>query len=217
MNASKIAAIIPVYKVKNHIIDVIKAISPEVTRIYIIDDCCPEGTGDFVEYNNNDERVLIIRNPKNLGVGGAVMTGYQPAINDGMEVIVKIDGDGQMDPALIPNYVQPILEKTEDYAKGNRFFNLESVKSMPRIRLFGNAVLSLFSKLFSGYWDLFDPTNGYTAIDAEVAKYLPFSKISKRYFFESDILFRLNTLLFLADINRCMNGRRKCLICPRNI
>jgi len=99
-----------------------------------------------------------------------------------------------MDPALIPILVSPIIDGEADYAKGNRFFDLEKIKAMPTVRLFGNAVLSLMTKLSSGYWNLFDPTNGYTAIHADVAKHLPFNKISKRYFFETDMLFRLNIL-----------------------
>jgi hypothetical protein len=122
------------------------------------------------------------------------MSGYQAAIEDGMTIIVKIDSDGQMDPALIMDFVAPIANGEADYTKGNRFFDLEKVRSMPRVRLFGNAVLSLMSKLSSGYWNLFDPTNGYTAIHADVASRLPFNKISRRYFYETDILFRLNTL-----------------------
>lgn len=190
----KIAVVIPTYKVKNHILDVINAIGPEVHRIYVVDDCCPDGSGDFVKKNNNSNRVIVIQHEKNQGVGGAVMTGYQAAINDEMEIIVKVDGDGQMDPALIPEFVLPILEHEADYTKGNRFFNLESVKSMPRDRLLGNAVLSFMTKLSSGYWNLFDPTNGYTAIHVDPARHLPFHKISKRYFFETDILFRLNII-----------------------
>jgi len=130
----------------------------------------------------------------NQGVGGAVMTGYQAAIDDGMEIIVKVDGDDQMDPGLIPYFVAPILAGEADYTKGNRFFDLEEIRAMPKVRLFGNAVLSFMTKLSSGYWDLFDPTNGFTAIHRNVAKHLPFSKISRRYFFETDMLFRLNTL-----------------------
>ncbi|WP_439800451.1 glycosyltransferase family 2 protein [Pseudomonas savastanoi] len=132
--------------------------------------------------------------PENQGVGGAVMTGYKAAIEENMDVIVKIDGDGQMDPALIMNFINPILAGEADYTKGNRFFDLEEIRAMPRIRLFGNAVLSFMTKFSSGYWDLFDPTNGYTAIHRDVAKHLPLDKISRRYFFETDILFRLNTL-----------------------
>lgn len=122
------------------------------------------------------------------------MTGYRAALKDGIDIIVKIDSDGQMDPALIIDFVGPIVDGEADYTKGNRFFELEKVKSMPRIRLIGNAILSFMCKLSSGYWNLFDPTNGFTAIHADVARRLPFNSISKRYFFESDILFRLNTL-----------------------
>lgn len=129
-----------------------------------------------------------------MGVGGAVMAGYQAAIADGMDIMVKIDGDGQMDPALIAFFVAPILAGEADYTKGNRFYDLEEIRAMPRMRLFGNAVLSFMTKLSSGYWDLFDPTNGYTAIHRDVARHLPYKKISRRYFFETDMLFRLNTL-----------------------
>ncbi len=194
MLEGRIAVVIPSYKVTKHILNVISGIGDEVHRIYVVDDACPDNSGDFVEKMCQDSRVRVLRNAKNLGVGGAVMHGYQVAARDGMEVIVKIDGDGQMDPALLLEFVTPILEGEADYTKGNRFFDLEGVKSMPGIRLFGNAVLSLMTKLSSGYWNLFDPTNGYTAIHAEVAKLLPHQKISQRYFFESDMLFRLNTL-----------------------
>ncbi|KTC63483.1 glycosyl transferase family 2 [Pseudomonas fluorescens ABAC62] len=193
-HALAIAVIIPSYKVRNHILQVIEQIGPEVSKIYVVDDCCPDGSGDFVSENCTDERVVVLRNPVNLGVGGAVMTGYKAAIADDIDIIVKIDGDGQMDPSLISDFVSPIIAGNADYTKGNRFFNLEKISEMPKIRLFGNAVLSFMTKLSSGYWDLFDPTNGYTAIHSEIARHLPLNKISQRYFFETDILFRLNTL-----------------------
>lgn len=190
----KIAVVIPSFRAKNHIEGVISAIGEEVDRIYVIDDGCPEHTGDFVEQQSLDGRVKVIRHSHNQGVGGAVMTGYQAALADGMGVMVKIDSDGQMDPALIPDFVRPILEGEADYTKGNRFFDIEKLTAMPGIRLFGNAILSLMCKLSSGYWNIFDPTNGYTAIHADVARWLPFHKISRGYFFETDMLFRLNTL-----------------------
>lgn len=194
LNDFRVAVVIPSYKVKAHILGVIESIGPEVQTIYVVDDCCPEGSGAFVEENCRDERVKVLRNPQNQGVGGAVMTGYQAAINDGVDVIVKIDGDGQMDPSLIENFISPILLGDADYTKGNRFFDLEKISAMPKMRLFGNAVLSFMTKLSSGYWDLFDPTNGFTAIHTDVVRHLPFNKISRRYFFETDMLFRLNTL-----------------------
>ena len=189
-----IAVVIPCFKVRRHILSVIAAIGPEVNRIYVVDDKCPENSGEFVQKHAKDPRVLVLFHDKNQGVGGAMMTGYQQAIEDGTTVIVKIDGDGQMDPSLIPQFVSPILNGNADYTKGNRFFYPESVTQMPRVRLLGNAVLSFASKLSSGYWHILDPTNGFTAIHSRVARELPFGKLSKRYYFESDILFRLNIL-----------------------
>jgi dolichol-phosphate mannosyltransferase len=194
----QIAVVIPSYKVCYHILGVIEKIGPEVNRIYAIDDCCPDGSGVFIETHCTDPRVKVLKHQVNQGVGGAVMTGYKAAIADGMDIMVKVDGDGQMDPRLIPHIVAPIVNGTADYTKGNRFFDLEQIRAMPKIRLLGNAVLSFMTKLSSGYWDLFDPTNGYTAIHRDVAQYLPFHKISQRYFFETDMLFRLNTIRAVA-------------------
>jgi len=193
-NPDIIAVVIPSYKVTRHVLGVIAGIGPEVTRIYVVDDKCPDKSGDFVRAQCADPRVVVLEHDTNQGVGGAVMSGYRAAIADGAKIIVKVDGDGQMDASLIPSFIAPILAGEADYAKGNRFFNLEQIGSMPPLRLFGNAVLSLMSKVSSGYWDLFDPTNGFTAIHADAARYLPFDKISRRYFFETDMLFRLNTL-----------------------
>lgn len=190
----KIAVVIPCYKVTAHILDVVAAVGAECERIFVVDDACPDNSGHYVQKHNQDPRVVVLFHEQNQGVGGAVMSGYKAAIADGAEVIVKIDGDGQMDPSLLPLFVNPLLNGEADYAKGNRFFDLESLQAMPKIRLFGNSLLSLMTKLSSGYWNLFDPTNGYTAIHASVAKHLPFAKISQRYFFETDMLFRLNTL-----------------------
>lgn len=194
MNTQNIAVVIPTYKARSHILDVLNRVGSEVIRIYVVDDCCPENTGEYVSENCNDSRVSVIRHEKNQGVGGAVMTGYKTAIDDGMTIMVKIDSDGQMDPSLIVDFISPIVDGEADYTKGNRFFDLEKVRLMPKMRLFGNAVLSLMCKLSSGYWNLFDPTNGYTAIHVDAARHLPFNKISRRYFFETDMLFRLNTL-----------------------
>ena len=189
-----ISVVIPCFRVRHYILDVIAGIGHEVSRIYVVDDCCPERSGDYVEENCKDKRVTVIRNSSNYGVGGAVMAGYKVAIADGADVIVKIDGDGQMDPGLIMGFVSPILSREADYAKGNRFFDLEEIRAMPKMRIFGNAVLSFITKFSSGYWNIFDPTNGYTAIHRDVAMHLPFEKISRSYFFETDMLFRLNTI-----------------------
>lgn len=190
----KVAVVIPSYKVTAHVLDVISRIGPEVHYIYVVDDRCPEFSGDFVASRCRDTRVKVLRNEVNLGVGGAVITGYKAAIADGAAVIVKIDGDGQMSPEIIGDFIAPILSGEADYAKGNRFFRLDKISNMPLVRLFGNAVLSFMTKLSSGYWNLFDPTNGYTAIHVQVAIHLPFDKISQRYFFETDMLYHLNLL-----------------------
>jgi glycosyltransferase involved in cell wall biosynthesis len=190
----RIAAVIPCYRVGDAIFGVLARIGPEVTRIYVVDDCCPEHTGDRVEARVTDSRVCVVRHEVNQGVGGAMVTGYKRALADGQTIVVKLDGDGQMDPALIPRFVRPIVLGQADYAKGNRFYHLESLLSMPRVRLFGNAVLSFMTKASSGYWRIFDPTNGYTAIHAAALRLLPLDKIARDYFFESDLLFRLNVV-----------------------
>lgn len=193
-----IYVVIPAYKVSQHIVNLINQIGSEVHGIIVVDDACPERTGFLVEREIKDPRVVVIYNEINMGVGGAVIAGYKQAIKLGGDIAVKIDGDGQMNPKLITEFIEPILNGEADYVKGNRFYNLEKIQEMPKIRLFGNAFLSFLTKLSSGYWDLFDPTNGYTAIHLKVASQLPFDKISKRYFFESDMLFRLNTLRAVA-------------------
>jgi dolichol-phosphate mannosyltransferase len=142
--------------------------------------------------NCTDSRVKVLRNKQNRGVGGAVIRGYQEAIELGLDVVVKIDGDGQMDPALLKQFARPIVDGMADYTKGNRFYSPEFLEQMPTIRIIGNAALSFMSKLSSGYWDLFDPTNGYTAISTSVLKIMRLERLHERYFFESDMLFRLS-------------------------
>ena len=191
---NKIAVVIPCYRVKSHIKKVLSSIGPEVSAVYVIDDGCPEKSGEYVQSFNRDKRVNVLFHEKNKGVGGAVLTGYRKAAKEGADVIVKIDGDGQMDPGLIKYFVKPILERRADYTKGNRFYNVEFLRKMPVIRLLGNSFLSFINKIVSGYWDIMDPTNGYTAIDSHAVKLLPLDKIQNRYFFESDMLFRLGTI-----------------------
>jgi glycosyltransferase involved in cell wall biosynthesis len=195
----RIAVIIPCFRVKKHILGVLESIGPTVHLIYVIDDQCPEKTGDFVLEHCKDPRVSVRFNAINLGVGGAVMAGYKAALADDAHIAIKIDGDGQMDPRLIDRFIKPIIAGRADYTKGNRFFNLNNVRRMPGLRLFGNAALSFLNKLSSGYWDIFDPTNGYTAIHTDLLNELPFEKISNRYFFESDLLFRLNLLKAVVE------------------
>lgn len=191
---TKVGVVIPCYKVGRAVFDVIEQIPDCVTDIYVIDDCCPEETGKRVESECADQRLQVLTHAQNKGVGGAVMTGYKQALEDGCEIVVKVDGDGQMDPTLIPHFIQPIEDGLADYTKGNRFYFVESAASMPALRIFGNVSLSFLNKISTGYWNIFDPTNGYTAIHAKVLEHLPLDKIANRYFFESDMLFRLGTL-----------------------
>lgn len=190
-----IAVVIPCYRVGETIAEVLRAVGPEVDWIICVDDASPDGCARVVgEAAERDRRIHLIRHGTNLGVGGATCTGYVAALRLGAEVIVKIDGDGQMDPRLVPRIVAPILRGDADYVKGNRFFSMDTVRQMSFTRKLGNAGLSFMNKLSTGYWDLFDPTNGYTAIEARVAAALPLQQVSQRYFFESDMLFRLSTL-----------------------
>lgn len=189
-----VAVVVPCYRVRDEVRGVLEALGPEVDRVYCVDDGCPDGSGAFIERVVDDPRVRVVYHDGNRGVGAATLTGYGLAVEEGATVVVKIDGDGQMDPALIPSFVGPILHGRADYTKGNRFFRVRDSKGMPPLRQLGNAALSLMSKFSGGYWKVFDPTNGYTAIHARVARELPFEEIDPRYFFESDMLFHLNAL-----------------------
>ena len=191
---ARVAVVIPCYRVARHIVDVVNGVLDRVDAIYVVDDKCPENSGDVVERRGFPPHVKVLRNDANQGVGGAVIAGYRAALADGCDIVIKIDGDGQMDPACIPSLIEPILDLEADYTKGNRFFNIEDLDQMPIIRIFGNATLSFISKLSSGYWTVMDPTNGFTAIHATALARLQLDKLSKRYFFESDILFRLNII-----------------------
>lgn len=193
-DSMSVSVVIPAYRVRRHILGVIDRIPAFIRTIYVVDDACPESSGDFVNASCDDRRVVVLRNLVNLGVGGAVMTGYSRALVDGADIVVKIDGDGQMDPSLIHSFVTPIMAGRADYTKGNRFFDMRALHRMPLMRLIGNAGLSFLSKLSTGYWQIFDPTNGYTAIHRTALVHLPLDRVSKRYFFETDMLFRLNTL-----------------------
>lgn len=186
-----IAVVIPCYKVSKQILSVIERIGPEVTSIIVVDDSCPEKTGQLVLQRVQDPRVKVLCLPSNQGVGGAVIAGFRKAMSEGADVVIKLDGDGQMLPSYIPRLVSPILNSVCDFTKGNRFYSLDYLVGMPLVRAIGNAGLSIVNKAVSGYWDVMDPTNGYFAVHVRVLELLPLDKLEKRYFFESDLLFRL--------------------------
>ncbi len=189
-----IAAVVPCFRARRHISDVLRDLTDQVDRIYLVDDACPEQTGIFVTKTITDSKVTVLFHEKNSGVGGAVCTGYKRAIADGADIIVKIDGDGQMDTSRIPNLLEPILLGEADYSKGNRFYGLIGLKGMPWPRLLGNSLLSLLSKFSSGYWNILDPTNGFTAIHADAIHQLAIDDLDTRFFFESDLLYHLNSI-----------------------
>jgi len=189
-----IVIVIPAFEVAAQIISVIRGIDKSVTQIIVVDDLCPEKSGYKVAKEIKDKRVKILFNENNLGVGGSMIRGYKEAMKSNPEYVVKLDGDGQMDPKLIPLFISELENSGGDYAKGNRFANPENLKSMPKIRVFGNLILSFLAKFSTGYWNIFDPNNGFTVIKGKTLAQLPFHKISERYFFESDMLFRLNLL-----------------------
>ncbi len=180
----KIAVVIPTYNTQDHIENVIKGIPGFVDFIISVDDKCPHNTGKTAENYGvkNDKRVIVIYHSINQGVGGAVITGYKKAMELGCDIIVKMDSDDQMDPKYLSELIKPVIDGEAGYSKGNRFVNFQALRSMPKMRLFGNSILSFMLKASSGYWNVMDPTNGYTAINRKVLQKLNLDKLSKRYF-----------------------------------
>ncbi len=186
--------VVPCYKVTTHILEVIAKAPDWLEGIVCVDDACPDGSADLIEAENTDARVVVVRLAENLGVGGATLAGYAEVVRRGGRVLVKVDGDDQMDLAYAAQLVAPILLGEADYAKGNRFTSTSHLRTMPMVRVTGNAVLSFAAKLSTGYWNIFDPTNGYTAIEANVAALVMDRRVSRRFFFETDLLYHLGTL-----------------------
>ena len=194
----KIAVVIPAYRAAGQVATVVRGVPNWIGRIYVIDDACPEHSGDAAKAAG-DPRVMVLRRQQNGGVGAAVKTGYRQALADGFDVVVKMDADDQMDPAYLKALLKPILAGRADYTKGNRFRDLKALRQMPRVRLFGNSVLTFLVKAASGYWQMMDPTNGYTAINREALERLELDRVSDGYFFESDMLIRLNIAGAVAE------------------
>lgn len=188
----KVHVVVPCFRVTGTILDLLTRMPSFVERVWVVDDACPDKSGEFVQRSVPDQRIQVLQNVVNLGVGGAVKTGYEHALQAGADVVVKLDGDGQMHPEDIDMLIRPILLGEADYTKGNRFDSLDDLFQMPKIRILGNAVLSLWSKMSSGYWTITDPTNGFTAIHKSVLSRISLEKVANRFFFESDLLFRLN-------------------------
>ncbi|TFC84061.1 glycosyltransferase family 2 protein [Cryobacterium cheniae] len=188
-----IAAVVPAYKEERMIATVIETMPDYVDHIVIVDDCSPDDTSGVVA-RLADDRVTLIRHEVNQGVGGAIVTGHKAAMALGSDVNVIMAGDAQMDPNHLPALLDRVTRDGYGFAKANRFFAPESFEGMPNYRVFGNIVLSFMTKLASGYWNLFDPQNGYTAVRTEVLKRVPLDRVSRRYSFENDLLIHLNIL-----------------------
>jgi dolichol-phosphate mannosyltransferase len=184
----RVVVIIPVYNVGSKAIEVINNIPDFVDKIYLVDDCCPLKTGELVEKHfTNTTKLKVIYNSKNLGVGGAVKIGYVESLKNNFDFTVKIDGDGQMNPIDIIKLIEP-LQNNYEYTKGNRFLDRIEFEHYPIVRFYGNIFLSFLSKLSTGYWDIFDPINGFTCIKNSILKKINLQKISDGYFFETDML-----------------------------
>ena len=186
-----IAVVIPCYKVSKQLKEVLLSVPEFIDFIIVVDDACPENSGNIARDLNSD-KIYVEYHETNQGVGGAVITGFKKAIALNSDLVIKLDGDGQMNPNNIERLIQPLIEGQADYTKGNRFYDFEALRSMPKIRLFGNSVLSFMVKAASGYWNIMDPTNGFCAISSESLYSLNLDKINKRYFFETDMLINLN-------------------------
>ena len=193
MAATNIAVVIPAFKAATTIGGVLRSIPPAVQWIIVIDD----GSADELQRAITavaDDRVRLVTHDRNRGVGAAVLTGYDAALALGADVIVKLDADGQMDPGYIEELVAPVVSGDADYAKGNRFIHEQALRTMPATRRYGNVGLSFLTKLATGFWPIFDPTNGYTAIHRSVAALIDRSSLAERYFFETSMLIELSRI-----------------------
>jgi dolichol-phosphate mannosyltransferase len=182
-----VAVVLPAYGTAASIRGVIERIPASVGHVVVVDDASPDGVSSVVSAIG-DPRILVVAHERNRGVGGAMKTGFERALALGAELVVKLDSDGQMDPALIPAFVAPLLAGRADLAKGNRFADVSVISAMPRLRRLGNLALSFLVKAASGYWSLFDPCNGYLAISRDLLEKIRRDGLSDGYFFEISLL-----------------------------
>lgn len=187
------AVIVPCYNVEKQITSVLTTIPKNITHIILVDDHSPDNISAVIS-SLNIANLTYIRHPSNRGVGGAMKTGFQKATELGVDFMIKIDGDGQMDPLLIHKFIEPLNEAKADYTKGNRFLHIRELTEMPFIRRFGNIGLAFLVRLASGYWEIFDPSNGYIAIKSKTWQLLDQEKIAEDYFFETSMLIELSKI-----------------------
>jgi glycosyltransferase involved in cell wall biosynthesis len=182
-----IAVVIPAYRVAGFVADVIARVPPAVQYIIVVDDASPDHLQEVLR-QVPDRRLVVLKHAVNRGVGAAMKTGFAKALELKADIIVKIDGDGQMDPQLLPHFVSPIVAGRADMTKGNRFLPFAFIRQMPLIRRLGNVALSFLTKMASGYWHVFDPCNGYLALRASLLHKLDLDRLDERYFFEISLL-----------------------------
>jgi glycosyltransferase involved in cell wall biosynthesis len=189
----KIGVAVPAYNEEPLIGETLKGIPDYIDRIYVCNDASRDRTKEVVEkLMNCDKRIFLINNEKNTGVGGSIIKCHNKGLEDGMDLMAVFAGDNQMDPVELPKLLDPIIDRRADYTKGNRFYWREALKGMSKWRIFGNSVLTLLTKIASGYWHISDPQNGYTAISRKALTRIPLDQIYLGYLFENDMLAKLN-------------------------
>lgn len=187
----KIGVVSPAYNEEDHIRDTIETMPDFVDKIYIVDDESTDKTAEIV-MTLTDQRIQLLQHEVNKGMGAALVTGYKAALKDELDIIAKMDGDNQMDPEQLPNLLEPIIEGMADYTKGNRLLSPAYRRGMSKWRFFGNAILTFLTKIGSGYWQIMDPQNGYTAVSRRVLERIDIDMIYPYYGYCDDILAKLN-------------------------
>jgi glycosyltransferase involved in cell wall biosynthesis len=197
-----ICTVVPCYNEETQIKNVIDSMPEYVDRIIIVDDLSSDKTVRIVKnIINKNDKIFIIEHDKNSGVGGAIASGYKFARDEDYDIAVVMAGDGQMNPDDLPALLDPVVDGKADYSKGNRLFTGEAFQKIPKIRYFGNSMLSLFTKIASGYWNIADSQSGYTAINKKALHAIDWDKMYKRYGQPNDVLVRLNVEdLRVADV-----------------
>jgi glycosyltransferase involved in cell wall biosynthesis len=189
----RIVVAIPAYRAEGSIADVVLTLPAFVDNIIVVDDCSPDRLFE-VASALPEPRLILLRHEKNRGVGGAMVTAYERALELGCDIVVKMDADGQMDPERLSELLDAMLNGNFDYAKGNRFLHRGALSAMPRHRLLGSLALTFMTKMASGYWHIFDPQNGFVACRTAMLQRLELRRIANDYFFENDMLVHLNVL-----------------------
>ncbi len=192
MKDTNISVVIPCYKVENQIEKIVSDIPDFITHIVLINDASPDNTGDIIEQlATANQKIITVHHSKNQGVGGAMKSGFNKAIELKSDIIIKIDGDGQMDTSYFAPMIKSIKDSEYQFAKGNRLHNRKMLKKMPTIRRIGNLIMGFLIKLASGYWQISDPVNGFFAIQRKTLEELNFNRLSNRFFFESSLIIEL--------------------------